>query len=102
ATGTAAGSRSDYATDHDMFTEWRSAPSTVAASLRIDLGRVIGVTSIRTHWGDSFPTGYVVFGSEDGVAYTPLFGTDRGDGGADDFVVGHEYREMPRIRYVLI
>lgn len=102
ASSTAGTNVPDHVTDRDISTEWRSEPSSEGTGLLIDIGNVRGLVRVVTHWGDSFPTEYALFLSEDGVTFTPVFGTNRGDGGVDWFDIGYEYQLYQRARYVLL
>jgi hypothetical protein len=102
ATSTSGANLPDHVTDRDMSTEWRSEPSSSGTALLIDIGGAYGLVRVVTHWGDSFPTEWALFISEDGTTFEPAFGTNRGDGGVDQFDIGYEYQLYRRARYLLL
>jgi hypothetical protein len=102
ASSTSGANVPEHVTDRDMSTEWRSEPSSEGTGLLIDIGEARGLVRVVTHWGESFPTEWLLLVSEDGVTFEPVFGTNRGDGRVDMFNIGYEYQLYRRARYVLL
>jgi hypothetical protein len=91
------------ATDGDLLSMWQSGPSMSAVWFIADFGVNLPLDRIITRWGPSFPTSYAVFISIDGHNFAPLYGTDTGDGGLDDFGVAYVPPAPPiYARYVVL
>lgn len=91
------------AVDADPLTMWKSGPSTSAVWFVVDLQYVMPVERIVTRWGPSYAARYVLYVSDDLQSFTPVYGTNSGDGGVDDFGVAPMFpRSPPYTRYVIL
>jgi beta-glucosidase len=85
ASGFVSGHAANAAVDGDPATTWSTANAT--SSLVVDLGAVKQMNRIRLFWATNYARGYQVQASSDSNAWSTLFSTSSGAGGAEELLV---------------